>query len=142
MKIDINNVYIGSINKCIAKSNFCSKPYIAKLYNGKDIVEHFIEKNLPYKEDAILLKIAEDGYVDLDTLNTILDEIKIKRNLTKDGGFKLDSLILTTEPHKLGSLYVDESTLMQYRPLEDRKKTTVKKLKKAVLKDISYFNEI
>lgn len=138
MKIDMNNVFIGTINKCIqydTKTTFSSETYIGEDCIGSDSFGYIVEDGIKYKENAKLLKVTTNGYVDLDTLNSILDEIKVKSKITKDGGFYLNGLILSTSPHKLGCLYVDSSTLIQYKPLEQIKKPTVKKLKKTMLMD-------
>lgn len=135
MKIDMENVFIGTINKCTQydiEKIFSDEVYIGNSWIGGDSIGYIIKDGLPFKENAILLKVAKDGYVDLDTLNSFLDEIKVKSNISKNGGFYLNGLILSNSPHKFGCLYVDESTLKQYKPLKEIKKPTVKKLKKTM----------
>jgi len=118
MKIDINNVFIGTIRisaTCPFGSNFSSRVS---------------------KENAKLLKVTNNGYVDLDLLNNFLDEIKLKNSITKDGNFYVDSLVMGVEPYGINCLFVDESTLIQYEPLNQIKKLNVKKLKKTMLMDV------
>ena len=117
MKIDINNVFMGTIRistQC-TKCEDCTSPII--------------------KASAKLLKVTDNGYVDLDLLNSVLDEIKLKNSITKDGRFYADSLVMSVKPYGTNCLFVDESTLIKYEPLRQIKNPTVKRLKKMMLMD-------
>lgn len=138
MKVQMKDIYFGTIKKCTEyemHTTFSSKMSI----NGIDCFEDsfgMIESDSEiYKENAVLIKVVESGYVDLDTLKGFRDTIKVKNSITRNGGFYLDRLILGNSEHKEGCLFVDESTLRQYEPLDNKKTTTVKQLKKSLMLD-------
>ena len=141
MKLQIENIYLGTIRKCTKyepHTTFSSEMYI----NGIDCFEDSfgtIETDSEiYKENAVLIKVVESGYVDLETLKRFSDAIKVKKSITRNGGFYLDRLILGNSEHKKDCLFVDESTLRQYEPLNTKKATTVKQLKKSLMLDPRY----
>ena len=132
MKIDMENVFIGTIRRCTKYENhatFSSETYIGDDCIGGESFGYTITDSVKYKESAKLLKVTKGGYVDLDLLNSFLDEIKVRSKITKEG-FYLDGIIMSTQENEIGCLFVDESTLKQYKPLKEIKKPTVKKLKK------------
>lgn len=138
MKINIENVFIGTIRKC-TKYEICmvssSKTHLRDACIGVNAFEYAKKDSVEYKEYAKLLKVTDHGYIDLDLLNNFLDEVKIKRKIKKDSEISMDGLIMSTSPNKLNILFVDESTLVQYKPLKEIKRPTVKKLKKTMLMD-------
>mgnify|MGYP003307912159 CR=1 FL=1 len=73
MKIDMENVFIGTIRVQATHCIFTSRGYIVYACEGEENVTSVL------KENAILLKIKDGEYVDLDLLNNFLDEIKIKK---------------------------------------------------------------
>ena len=137
MKIDMKNVFIGTIRKCTeynTHTTFSSSTYIEDDYIGTDSFGYIEYDSIISKENAKLLKVTNGGYVDLDLLNSLLDEIKVKSKITKNG-FYTNGLIMSTDANKVGDLFVDESTLIQYEPLKEITRPTVKKLKKTLLMD-------
>lgn len=83
-----------------------------------------------FRENAILIKFTDGGYVDLDKLNSFLDYIGIYQDVTN---YHLRELIMSTSAHYLGSLFVDEESLKPYYDnLEQTKKISVHRLKKEV----------
>lgn len=133
MKIDIENVYIGSIRICTKYNTYnegTSKDCISEEGFGSIEIDSFVSR-----KNAKLLKVTNGGYVDLDYLNSFLDELKVKNGLKKNGGFYSGGLIIGTSPSKVHMAFVDESTLIQYEPLKEIKRPTVKKLKKTMLMD-------
>ena len=138
MKIDINNVFIGTIRICTKYEThvtFSSKTYIGDDCIDEDCFGYTESDSIVSKENAKLLKVTNGGYVDLDSLNSFLDEIKVKSKIIKDGGFYTNGLIMGTSPSGVNRLFVDESTLQKYEPLDYIKKPTVKKIKKTMLMD-------
>lgn len=131
MKIDMNDVFIGTINKCTfhnVHNIFSSETYIGNDLIGTDSFGFGKFKGDPYKR-TVLLRVNRIGYVDLGKLNSILDELKLKSKITKTG-VMIGELIMGTEPYRVGQLYVDYDSLTPYVPLEKEKNMTVKKLKK------------
>jgi len=130
MKIDMNNVFIGTIERCTKYEMHTTFAL------GDAEAGYIIKESVPYKCSAKLLKVTNGGYVDLDLLNSFLDEIEVKNKISKDGGFYRSSLIMGTSPYGMDCLFVNESTLKQYIPLQEIKRPTVKKLKKSMLMDV------
>ena len=138
MKIDIENVFIGTIKKCTEYETFAhltTKFSIGGEFIGSDSIGHIEYDSISHKENAKLLKVTNGGYVDLDLLNNYLDELKVKSKLTKNG-FYTNGLIMGTSPDSINELFVDEDSLKKYKPLNERKITTVKQLKKTMLMDV------
>ena len=136
MKIDMNDVFIGTINKCTfhnVHNIFSSETYIGNDLIGTDSFGFREFKGEPYKR-TVLLRVNRIGYVDLGKLNNILDELKLKSQITKTGVMPGD-LIIMPYANKVGDLYVDVDSLTPYTLLEEEKNMTVKKLKKKMVLD-------
>lgn len=137
MKIDMENVFIGTIRRCTkynTHTTFSSSTYIGDDCIGEDSFGYIEYDSIVRKENAKLLKVTQGGYVDLDYLNNLLDELKVKSKITRNG-FYTNGLIMSTSPGKSGDLFVDVDTLKKYEPLKEIKRPTVKKLKKTMLMD-------
>ena len=139
MKIDMENVFIGTIRVQATHCIFTSRGYIVYACEGEENVTSVL------KENAILLKIKDGEYVDLDLLNNFLDEIKIKsqiikNKIIKDSYFYSNRLIMKTYPNRLNIYFVDESTLKKYTYPNQTQKTTVKKLKKTRVDDVRHIS--
>lgn len=136
MKTD--QIFIGNIKKCTKyepHAVFCSSTYI----NGKRIVSDFFggieSEDEIYKENAVLLKIKNGGYVDLERFNSILDYIRIYKDIDKDG-YRLGGLMMSTTPLWVNCLFVDENSLKPY--YDDKQQSSnisVHQLKKQVRKN-------
>ena len=135
MKTD--QIFIGDIRKCTkyeTHNTFSSSAYIGDQCIGCDSFGYIDEDDELYKENAVLIKIENGGYVDLERFNSILDYIKIYRDITKDG-YRLGGLMMSTSGHCIGSLFVDEKSLKPY--YDDKQRTdniSVHQLKKQVKK--------
>lgn len=66
-----------------------------------------------FKKEAILIKIDEGRYVDLEVLDSALDYIKV-RCITALDQSRVGGLIIPTFTFKSGAIFVDESTLKPY----------------------------
>lgn len=114
MKTD--KIFWGNIRKCtkyeVHKVFTCSE-YINDQCIGSDSFGYVERDDELFKENAILIKIENGGYVDLENLNSILDYIRIYRDIKKDG-FRLGGLMMSTSPHCAGSLFVDQDSLTPY----------------------------
>lgn len=130
MKSD--KIFIGNIRKCTKYEEhvmFSSETYIGSELLGRERFGSIEEDDELYKENAILIKVKNGGYVDLDRFNSILDYIRLHRCCTKNG-IRLGGLVISTSPYKLESLFVDEKSLKPYYPVnEEIKDTSILKLK-------------
>jgi len=127
-------IFIGNIRKCTkyeSHTTFQSKTYINGECIGADGFGYVDTDDELFKENAILIKIEKGGYVDLERFNSILDYIRIYKDITKDG-YMLGGLMMSTSSHGLDSLFVDEDSLKPYYNNEQTKKISVRQLKKQV----------
>lgn len=114
MKTD--QIFIGNIRKCTKykmHTTLISSLFIGDQCVGSDSFGHIETDDELYKENAVLIKIKNGGYVDLERFNSILDYIKIYRSITKNG-YRLDGLMMSTSAHCIDSLFVDEKSLKPY----------------------------
>lgn len=114
MKTD--QIFIDDIRKCTkyeTHHTFSSSTYIGDQCIDCESFGYIKEDDELYKENAVLVKIENDGYVDLEKFNSILDYIKIYRDITENG-YRLGGLMMSTSAHSIGSLFVDEKSLKPY----------------------------
>ncbi len=130
-----NQIFIGDIRKCTKydrHTTFSCSTYFDNQCIGCDSIGYIDKDDELYKANAILIKIQNGGYVDLEKLHSILDYIGVYLDITKDG-YRLGGLMMSTFPYCINSLFVDESSL---RPYYDSKQQTtdisVRQLKKQV----------
>ena len=113
-----NQIFIGDIRVCTK-------------YSSKDIstnLKKIIKETEEYKKDAILIKIKNGGFIDIDTLNNIIDYMNIISHKTK-GGWRLGGLMMDIQPHFEGALYIDRATLKPYFENKHIDNVSVKQLK-------------
>lgn len=137
MKSD--QIYIGNIMSCTSYKEhitFGSSLSIGGQEICSDSFGYIEQKSEIYKENAILLKLKNGGFVDLDNLNTFFDHISVKKRCTKDG-FYLDGIIMSTSAHKEGCLFVDSNpeTLHMYEPSNIVQNISVHQFKKKMKKN-------
>lgn len=121
-------IFIGNINKCV---KYEERP---TCISGSDSFGHIVTDYELYKENVILIKIENGGYVDLERFNSILDHIKIKQAIT-EGGYILGGLMMPTYAYCMDALFVDKKSLRPYYANADeqqKKNISVHKLKKQV----------
>ena len=127
-------IFTGDIRKCTKyerHTSFESKTYINGVCVDCDSFGHIETDDVLYRENAVLIKIQNGGYIDLDTLNSVLDYIKVKKNIKEDG-FILGGLILDTSAHCMDSLFVDSESLKPYYNNDKKDNISVRKLRKQV----------
>ena len=127
-------IFIGDIRKCTKyerHTTFETKTYINGQSIGLDGFGYIKTEDELFKENAILIKIEKGGYVDLETINSVLDYIRIHKDKTKDG-YRLGGLMMSTSSHKLNSLFVDRDSLKPYYSNEQTKNVSVRQLKKQI----------
>lgn len=109
-------IFIGNIRKCTkyeTHTTFSSNTYINGECAGCDSFGYIEKEDELYKENAILIKIAKGGYVDLENFKSIIDFISIYRDIEKDG-WRLGGKMMSTSSYCLGCLFVDEKSLRPY----------------------------
>lgn len=133
MKSD--QVFIGNIRRCTKYEKniaLICKTYIDGQLIGCERFGSIEEDDELYKENAILIRVKNGGYVDLERFDSILDYIRLHRLYTKNG-FRLGGLIMSTSAYRLDDLFVDEKTLKPYyQANEEVKDTSILKLKKQI----------
>lgn len=133
MKSD--QVFIGNIRRCTKYEEniaLSCKTYIDGQLIGCERFGSIEEDDELYKENAILIRVKNGGYVDLERFDSILDYIRLYRLYTKNG-FRLGGLIMSTSAYRLDDLFVDEKTLKPYyQTNEEVKDTSILKLKKQI----------
>jgi len=114
MKTD--QIFIGNINKCtkyVDHVTFSGKTFIGDECICSDSFGYVEKQDVVYKENAILIKLKNGGYVDLEKLNSIFDHLKVLNATTKDG-FYLGGIIMSTSAHCEDCLFVDSKSLVPY----------------------------
>ena len=127
-------IFIGDIKKCTkyeAHTTLQCETYI----NGQSIGgEGFgyvkIEDEI-FKENAILIKFENGGYVNVENINSILDYIKIYKNIKKNG-YKLGGLMMSTYAHRPDCLFVDRDSITRYCNGEQTKNISIHQLRKQI----------
>lgn len=129
-------IFIENIRKCTEykeNTTFQSKTYIDGECIGTDAIGFIESDDELFKENAILIKLKQGGYVDIERLNSILDYIKMRKDITKTG-YILGGLIMSTSSHRIDSLFVDETSLKPYYNNKQQKNISVRQLKKQLRK--------
>lgn len=114
MKTD--QIFIGDIKKCTkyeSHTTFCAYSYFGDQCIGGSSLGYIEEETELYKENAVLIKVSENRYVDLEQLNSILDHIKIFIHSIDKNSY-LGELIMSTCAYYKNSLFVDEKSLKPY----------------------------
>ena len=128
-------IYIGDIRQCTSYKGYSSYKMVIydymksyeTIYGYRDPRNDQTTKSELVKKDAVLLKFEDTGYIDIDTLKKINGYI-IRRKV-HSGRYALGDMVMDTEPHFLGSLFVEEPQLY-YDSKQDNNKKTYKYLKK------------
>lgn len=110
-----SQIFIGNIKKCTKYQTFVAfsgNTYINDQCTGCDQFGYIETNDEIYKENAILIKIGNSGYVDLERLHSILDYIKIHQDIKN--GYHLGGLIMPTSAYHIDSLFVDRKSLKPY----------------------------
>ena len=135
MKTD--QIFIGDIRKCTkyeTHTKLSSSTYIGDQCIGCDSFGYIDKDDELYKENAVLIKIKNGGYVDLERFNSILDYIRIYRDITKDG-YRLGRFMMSTSALCFDSLFfVEESLKPYYADKQQTDDISVHQLKKQVKK--------
>lgn len=132
-------IFIGNIRECTKSEEYItttSKTYINGECVGTESMGYINIESDIYRENTILIKIKNGGYVDLARLNSILDYIKVRKDITK-WGFRLGGLIMASSANRVGELFVDENSLKPYygnAMLDSNDKAAIRQLRKQLHK--------
>lgn len=125
-------IFIGNIKKCTQYEEhtaFSSNTKIGSQCICEESFGYIIQDSEIFKENAILIKVKNGGYVDLENLNSILDHIKIWKDTSKYG-YRLNGLMMSTLPDDINDLFVDSKSLKPYYTKEQPKSISTRQLKK------------
>lgn len=130
-------IFVGNIRKCTKYEEYTT--FSSSMYNGnecviRDSIGTIATDDEIYKKQAILIKMKNGGYVDLERLNSILDSMKVYRDITKDG-YRLGGLIMSTSAYCMGCLFVEEESLKPYYNYSNKQQISVYQLKKQIKRD-------
>ncbi len=125
-----DQIFIGTIRKCTTyevRSVFCHSTHIDGQCIGVDGIGYNLIDSEIYKENAILIDLKDRGYIDLESLDSFLDCIRVYQTY----GYGLD--LMSFSPNHIGELFVDASTLRPYYDTAQKSKhVSVYQLKKQV----------
>lgn len=128
--MNTEQIFIGNIRRCTEfRINVPSSPQ----FLGVDIGPFpFIKvEDELYKKDAILIKLKDGNYVDLENLNSFLDYIKLHKDIKRP--YYNNSLILPTSARCLNALFVEMQSLRPYYTEKNQvDKISVYQLKKQI----------
>lgn len=125
-------IFIGNIRKCTKYDEHTVME--SKLFAGDSPISidrfGYVESDSElYKENAILIKFENSGYIDLENFNNIIDYIKIRKD-TRPDGYLLGGLMMSTSPHELNCLFVEEEPKLYYDSKNSKVRMTVRQFKK------------
>ena len=131
MKSD--RIIIGNIKKCTKfeiHNIISNNEYINEKCIGSASYGYFDYEEQIIKENAILIKLKNGGYVDIENLNSFLDYIIINGFIVKNISC-LSSLVMSISPLCKDCLFVDEKSLKPYYSKEsDVEDISIRELKK------------
>ncbi len=123
MGVDNMDIYIGNLKKCVTYK----KERIFKKEDGYGmdnfVVVEYEEKI--YKEDANLLKLSNEHYVDLDSPHAF--EIILKIHMNKEIIVKKNDFLTPTKASKEGDIFVDENSLVKVLKNNSNEKVLTKR---------------
>lgn len=114
MKSD--QIFIANLRKCTKHNShaiFQSSTEINGQSLGEEIFGFVDTEDELYKENAILIKMKNGGYVDIDVLRNYFDYLKLFKDITPNG-FVNNGIFLSTMPSKVGDVFVDYKTIEPY----------------------------
>lgn len=118
-----DKVFIGNIKRCtkyISHSRFTGNVFIGEECVNLSSFGYIESEDELYKENAVLVKTKNGGYIDLENFNSILDYLKIyKDDAQRD--YNLWKTIMPAHSRGNNSLFVDENSLKPYFNSEDKK---------------------
>ncbi len=131
--MNTSQIFTGTIRRCTeheVHSIFSLSTYIDGQCIGCDGIGSVHIDSEIYKENAVLIKLQNGDYVDLESLDSILDYIRIYQSYS----YGLRGLMMSSfQPNHVGELFVDDTSLKPYYGDEQASKhVSVYQLKKRV----------
>lgn len=132
--MNTSQIFTGTIRRCTeheVHSIFSLSTYIDGQCIGCDGIGSVHIDSEIYKENAILIRLQNGSYVDLESLDSFLDCIRTYQSYSY--GLRGKGLMMYCNPDYVGSLFVDTSTLKPYYgDTQASKHVSVYQLKKRV----------
>lgn len=128
MKSD--SIFVADIKKCTSYDTtnlFCCEEYINGKLVGRSGFGYITHEGEVIKKDAILINLKNGGYVDIDSLNGVVDVVKTLKDMRRRG-FVTGGKIMSTSPSRVGSVYVCTDSLRPYNSKE--KEVSILQLKR------------
>lgn len=127
-------IFVGDIKKCTkyeAHTIFQFEMCLNGQSLGGDSFGYVDVEDEIFKQNATLIKFEKGGYVDIENINSILDYIKIYRDIKKDG-YMLGGLLMSTSAHRSDCLFVDRDSITPYCSDEQTKSISIHQLRKQI----------
>lgn len=105
----VKGLAIANIRK-IEYSTIASDRFIGGIVAATPII-----KTSRHKDNALLIKVSDNGYVDVDTINNVWDSIKIKQHVKKNKTV-LGNIVLADFVPPIGNtcdLYVEPTSIKE-----------------------------
>jgi len=128
----IEQVFVGNLKICTKVEEHVSvsgETYIGGKLAFRESLGYAEVEDKLYKENVVLIKFENGGFVELEKFNSMLDYIKIRRDY-KEKSFLLGGLILDDRAHRVNDIFVDSESLKPYYNQEQKKKESIRRLKR------------
>jgi len=128
----IEQVFVGNLKICTKVEEHVSvsgETYIGGKLAFRESLGYAEVEDKLYKENVVLIKFENGGFVELEKFNSMLDYIKIRRDY-KEKSFLLGGLILDDRAHRVNDIFVDSESLKPYYNQEQKKKVSIRRLKR------------
>lgn len=130
----IEQVCVGNLKICTKYEDHVSvsgETYIGGQLAFRESLGYVDVEDKLYKENVVLIKFANGGFVELEKLNSIFDYIKMRRDY-KEKSFLLGGLILDDRAHRINDIFVDSESLKPYYKEEQKKNVSIRRLKREI----------
>lgn len=135
MKINLNQVYIGNIEKVVDSD---AVTFLWKTFENPEAELNF-DNSETYKENACLIRVNEESnlFVDMDNIKSVIEKFKLRKimgNIGKKPKFiPLGEFAMETTGYTENELYVDLNSIKTaFSVNEESKKVSLRKIKKEI----------
>ncbi len=131
--MDSNKIFVGDIKRCTKYDNIVLISSVLSIEDAPISIEKigYIDINAePYIDNAILLKIKDGRYVDINRLNTIKDYLRMYYEYLSKYIYH-NGILMPTRPMAKGTLFVDEASLKPYYA-DEKRNVSIRSLKREI----------
>ena len=121
--------FVGNINRCTKYEKHITFSHSSCI--SCDSFGFIQADDELYKENAVLVKIPNGGYVDIEKIKTIWDWIKIYKNI-HNNSWTVSNYMMPTSAWGVNNLFVDEHSLKPYFNDERTEDISVRRVRKYV----------